>query len=66
MSVNVKTVVAKNGIYMLPDGKHLIKKDTEVEHPPPMKANLNLILNFMCNDVVKPLDSTCCRTGYEV
>ena len=60
MSVNQETVKAPNGAYMLPDRLHLMKKDQQVDNPPTMKANINLILNFMCNNVIKPSDSTCC------
>ena len=66
MSVNAKTIEAPNGEFMLPDRKHLVQKDLTVEIPPTMKANLNLLFNFMCNDVIKPTDSTCCRTGFDI
>ena len=54
MTVTRKTVVGLDGQYMLPDRAHLIRKDSEHEIPPAMKANLNLILNFMCNRVLRP------------
>ena len=65
MKVNLKTIKSTDGSYMLPDRYHILKKDATIDYPPAMTANLNIILNFMCNDFIKPVDSMCCRVGSE-
>ena len=60
LSITRKTVVNQNGIYMMPDRRHIIDKNHEVRIPPAMKANLNILLNFLCNAVIKPSSSACC------
>ena len=60
LSVTTKTVKTNEGVYMMPDRKHIVEKNEEVRIPPAMKANLNIILNFMCNAVIKPSLDACC------
>lgn len=60
MTVTRKTVVSITGNYMLPDRAHLILKDKERTLPPAMKANLNIILNFVCNRRMGMSDEVCC------
>ena len=60
MTVTRKTIIGMNGEYMLPDRSHLVSKDKEKVIPPAMKANLNIIFNFLCNNLMKFNDTFCC------
>lgn len=60
LGVNRKTVYTPNGNLLLGDGTHKLQRRVTTQVPASLWSDINVILNYFCNDFMLWDDATCC------
>lgn len=60
LGVNRKTVYGSEGNLLLGDGTHKLQRRVMTQVPASLWSDINVILNFYCNDIMQWDDATCC------